>query len=160
MIRTGRRRVQTPLAHGTYNGVNAHPFDYQVDLGEVKRRYAIGPVDPLILFTGRLTAQKGPDILVRATPSVMRNYPHAKFVFAGEDHMRGELCGLAHQLGVAEVGFLLRNGEFVAAARSRAMAFPPTTVSSHHDDAATRRVRTLLPKARWRIGPCARRPAN
>jgi glycogen synthase len=85
-----------------YNGVNAQAFDYEVDPGNVKRRYAIGPLDPMVLFAGRLTVQKGPDILVRAIPSVMRYYPNAKFVFAGDGHMRGELCTLAHQLGAGQ----------------------------------------------------------
>jgi glycosyltransferase involved in cell wall biosynthesis len=84
-----------------YNGVNAGTFDYVVDPGEVKRRYAIGPLDPTILFVGRMVVQKGPDILVRAMPSILRFYPHAKFVFAGDGHMRNEVCGLAHQHGVA-----------------------------------------------------------
>src|SRR5262249_4066645 len=53
-----------------YNGVNAKHFDYPVDAGEVKRRYAIGPLDPTVLFVGRMVVQKGPDILVRAMPSV------------------------------------------------------------------------------------------
>jgi glycogen synthase len=84
-----------------YNGVNAGNFDYAVDPGEVKRRYAIGPLDPTVLFAGRMVVQKGPDILVRAMPAVLRYYPHAKFVFAGDGHMRNEVCGLAHRLGVA-----------------------------------------------------------
>src|SRR5262249_4831268 len=44
-----------------YNGVNAGSFDYQVDAGEVKGRYAIGPLDPTVLFVGRMVVQKGPD---------------------------------------------------------------------------------------------------
>lgn len=83
-----------------YNGVNARAFDYQVDPGQVKRQYAIGPLDPMVLFAGRLTVQKGPDILIRTMPWVMRYYPGAKFVFAGDGHMRNELCALAHHLGV------------------------------------------------------------
>jgi glycosyltransferase involved in cell wall biosynthesis len=84
-----------------YNGVNSGVFDYDLDPGEVKRRYAIGPLDPTVLFVGRMVVQKGPDILVRTMPAVLRYYPHAKFVFAGDGHMRHEVCTLAHQLGVA-----------------------------------------------------------
>jgi glycosyltransferase involved in cell wall biosynthesis len=84
-----------------YNGVNASTFDYWVDPGAVKKRYAIGPLDPTILFVGRLVVQKGPDILVRAMPALLRYYPHAKFVFVGDGHMKNDVCGLAHQLGVA-----------------------------------------------------------
>jgi len=87
--------------HMIYNGVNAQAFDYAVDAGEVKQRYAIGPLDPTILFAGRLVVQKGPDILVRAMPAILRYYPHAKFVFAGDGHMKNDICSLAHQLGVS-----------------------------------------------------------
>jgi glycosyltransferase involved in cell wall biosynthesis len=84
-----------------YNGVNAGAFDYDIDPGDVKRRYAIGPLDPTVLFVGRMVVQKGPDILVRTMPGVLRYYPHAKYVFVGDGHMRGEVCALANQLGVA-----------------------------------------------------------
>jgi glycosyltransferase involved in cell wall biosynthesis len=83
-----------------YNGVNAGAFDYSVDAGEVKRRYAIGPLDPTVLFVGRMVVQKGPDILVSAMPHVLRHYPNAKFVFAGDGHMKQEVCDQAHRLGV------------------------------------------------------------
>ena len=88
-------------ARVVYNGVNATSFDGQVDAGGVKRRYGIGPLDPVVLFVGRLTVQKGPDILVRTMPGVMRHYPHVKYVFAGDGHMRNDLWALAHHLGVA-----------------------------------------------------------
>jgi glycosyltransferase involved in cell wall biosynthesis len=83
-----------------YNGVNSGSFDYHIDPGEVKRRYAIGPLDPVILFVGRMVVQKGPDILVRAMPGLLRHHPGAKFVFAGDGHMKNDICGLAHHLGV------------------------------------------------------------
>jgi glycosyltransferase involved in cell wall biosynthesis len=83
-----------------YNGVNSQAFDYDVDAGEVKRRYAIGPLDPTVLFVGRMVVQKGPDILVRTMPAVLKYYPHAKFVFVGDGHMKSDVCNLAHQLGV------------------------------------------------------------
>ena len=84
-----------------YNGVSTPQFDYAVDAGEVKRRYAMGPLDPMILFVGRMVVQKGPDILVRTVPSILRHYPHAKFVFVGDGHMKDDVCRIGHQLGVA-----------------------------------------------------------
>lgn len=93
-------QVPDAKAKVIYNGVNARSFDRVVDPGDVKRRYAMGPLDPMILFVGRLTVQKGPDILVRTMPGVLRYYPNAKYVFAGDGHMRGELCTIAQQLGV------------------------------------------------------------
>ncbi len=84
-----------------YNGVNAQQFDYPVDSGDIKRQYAIGPLDPTVLFVGRMVVQKGPDILVRAIPHILKYYPQAKFIFAGDGHLKGDVCGIAHSLGVA-----------------------------------------------------------
>ena len=84
-----------------YNGVNARCFDYPVDPGEVKRRYGIGPLDPTVLFAGHMVVQKGPDILVRTIPSILRYYPNARFIFAGDGHLKNDVTGLAQQLGVA-----------------------------------------------------------
>ncbi|HYG77498.1 MAG TPA: glycosyltransferase family 4 protein [Planctomycetota bacterium] len=84
-----------------YNGVNAQNFDHEIDAGAIKKMYAIGPLDPTVLFVGRMVVQKGPDILVRAMPSVLRFYPNTKFVFVGDGHMRNEVAGLAHHMGCA-----------------------------------------------------------
>jgi glycogen synthase len=84
-----------------YNGVNPQAFDYWVDAGDIKRRYDIGPLDPTVLFVGRLVVQKGPDILVQTRPAILRFYPHAKCVFVGDGPLRGELHAQAHRLGVS-----------------------------------------------------------
>jgi glycosyltransferase involved in cell wall biosynthesis len=83
-----------------YNGVSVHNFDGFLDAGQVKRRYGIGPLDPTVLFSGRLSLQKAPDLLLEAVPGLLRYYPNAKFVFAGDGHMRGELERRAGQLRV------------------------------------------------------------
>lgn len=84
-----------------YNGVPVHKFDGFIDPAAVKRRHGIGPIDPTVLFSGRLCVQKGPDLLVEAIPGILKFYPHAKFVFAGEGHMRFDLENRARQLGVS-----------------------------------------------------------
>lgn len=95
-----------------YNGVQVHKFDGFLDPAAVKSRYGIGPLDPTILFSGRLSVQKGPDLLLEAVPGLLRYYPQAKVVFAGDGHMRGELETRARQLGVAHATRFLgyRNG--------------------------------------------------
>jgi glycosyltransferase involved in cell wall biosynthesis len=84
-----------------YNGVNVRQYDGPVDAGEVKRRYGVGPVDPTVLFAGRMVYQKGPDLLMEAIPPVLGFYPHAKFLFAGDGESRGAVERRAHELGVA-----------------------------------------------------------
>jgi glycosyltransferase involved in cell wall biosynthesis len=83
------------------NGVAVHKFDGPIDPAQVKSRYGLGAMDPTVLFSGRLCVQKGPDLLLEAVPGLLRYHPHAKFVFAGEGHMRGDLERRAHRLGVA-----------------------------------------------------------
>src|SRR5206468_6580353 len=84
-----------------YNGVPAHRFNGWLDPGDVKRRYDIGPLDPMVLFSGRFSVQKGPDLLMEAVPHLLHYHRSAKFVFAGDGHMRWQLERRAHQLGVA-----------------------------------------------------------
>jgi glycosyltransferase involved in cell wall biosynthesis len=84
-----------------YNGVPISRFNVEVDAGAVKRSWGVGPLDPTVLFMGRLSVQKGPDLMVEAIPGLLRFYPNAKFVIAGEGHMRDELQHRVHQLGVA-----------------------------------------------------------
>jgi glycosyltransferase involved in cell wall biosynthesis len=84
-----------------YNGVNPRNYDGMIDPGEVKRRYHMGPMDPMVFFSGRMVIQKGPDLLVEAIPSILKFYPNAKFVFAGDGEMRSQVEGRVHQMGIA-----------------------------------------------------------
>lgn len=84
-----------------YNGVNLHHFEGWLDPGGVKARYGIGPMDPVVLFVGRMVHQKGPDLLMEAIPGLLRYYPSVKFIFAGDGELRRPLEHRARQLGVA-----------------------------------------------------------
>lgn len=102
-------QVPDRKVHAIYNGVNPHNFDGFVEPAAIKRRYAIGPTDPTVLFAGRMVQQKGPDLLTEAIPGLLRFYPRSKFIFAGDGNLRGAVERRAQQLGVAHatrfVGF-------------------------------------------------------
>lgn len=83
-----------------YNGVHAWKYDNEVDVHAVRRRYEIGADDPCILFAGRLTWQKGPDLLVEAVPDVLKTHPRTKVVFAGDGDMRPGLENRVRQMGI------------------------------------------------------------
>jgi glycogen synthase len=83
------------------NGVNVHNYDGWIDPAEIKRGYGIGPLDPTVLFSGRMVYQKGPDLLVESIPSILKFHPSAKFLFAGDGEMRPAVERRAHALGVA-----------------------------------------------------------
>lgn len=83
-----------------YNGVSCARFDGFIDAGQCRARYGVGPMDPMVLFVGRLSTQKGPDLLLEAVPGILAKRGDAKVVFAGDGDMRGQLERRAHQLGV------------------------------------------------------------
>jgi glycosyltransferase involved in cell wall biosynthesis len=84
------------------NGVCWKRFNLEFDLGQQKRMYDIGPLDPTVLFCGRLVWQKGADIMVEAVPGILSKYPRAKVIFAGDGDQRRVLEARARQLGVAD----------------------------------------------------------
>ncbi len=85
-----------------FNGVDAHLFDGPIAPGGVKKRYRIGPTDPMVLFAGRMVEQKGPDLLVEAIPSILKDYPRVKFVFAGDGEMRTSIERRAGELEIMD----------------------------------------------------------
>jgi len=82
------------------NGIVIGKLRRSLDAGRVKERYGIHPLAPVILFCGRMCYQKGPDLLVRAIPDVLRERWDAKFVFVGDGDMKWECERLARELGV------------------------------------------------------------
>mmetsp|Transcript_10227 Transcript_10227/g.21451 ORF Transcript_10227/g.21451 Transcript_10227/m.21451 type:complete len:507 (+) Transcript_10227:221-1741(+) len=85
-----------------YNGINCFPYDGLLwDPAGVRGQYGVGPMDPMVLFVGRLATQKGPDILIEAIPHILANRPDAKFVIVGDGYMKDELERRTHDLGCA-----------------------------------------------------------
>jgi glycogen synthase len=83
------------------NGISYESFNGWIDPGQVKARYAIGPLDPTVLFVGRMTSQKGPDLLVQAIPYVLHHHHNAKFILSGDGDMRNNVEQMARSMGVA-----------------------------------------------------------
>jgi glycosyltransferase involved in cell wall biosynthesis len=62
----------------------ADQFNTGVDPGAIKARYQVGPVDPTILYVGDLSHRYGPDLLVKAMPTVLRNHKQARLIVCGD----------------------------------------------------------------------------
>ena len=82
------------------NGIFPGKIEKEVDPGEIKEVQGIHPFAPVILFTGRMSYQKGTDMLVRAVPEVLHNFWDAHFVFIGDGGMKGYCEQLAWDMGV------------------------------------------------------------
>ena len=81
--------------------MNCERFDGVIDPSVCRGAYGIGPMDPMVLFVGRLSTQKGPDLLMDAVPGILEHRQDAKVVFVGDGDMREMLEQRAHELGVA-----------------------------------------------------------
>src|SRR5438876_10648159 len=58
-------------------------------------------MDPMVMVSGRMLYQKGPDLLIESIPAILKFYPQAKFAFAGAGEMRRQIEHRSRQLGVA-----------------------------------------------------------
>lgn len=84
-----------------YNGINCLRYDGNLwDPAEVRGQYGVGPMDPMVLFVGRMATQKGPDILIEAIPSVLAARPDAKFIIVGDGYMKDGLVARVNEMGV------------------------------------------------------------
>jgi glycosyltransferase involved in cell wall biosynthesis len=67
-----------------------------IDPREPAARFTIGEQDPLVLFAGRITWQKGPDYFVDAAERVAAEMPRVKFAVAGSgDRLRAMMQRVA-----------------------------------------------------------------
>ena len=94
----------TNKIHVCWNGVDPQKYDPQKVSKEerqnLRRRYGVADNETLLFFIGRLVTVKGVDKLVRAMPTVLKDYPNTKLLILGVGDMEGELKSLAGQLGI------------------------------------------------------------
>lgn len=85
--------------HVVPNGVNYHAFDGYIDPAAVKARYGLSPMTPTVCCFGRMTLQKGQDMLVEAVPMVLGYFPETKFVISGDGPTKDMVLARAQELG-------------------------------------------------------------
>jgi len=77
-----------------------HPLNSTVSLVE---KYPVLEGKRLILFVGQMQKRKGPDLLLRVSGNILKEYPDCVFAFVGPDYgMLNELKEMAQQLGVSK----------------------------------------------------------
>jgi glycosyltransferase involved in cell wall biosynthesis len=82
------------------NGIVSGRMRSTLEQKDVKEMCGMVRHDPLVLFCGRMSYQKGPDLLVEAIPLVLKKHKNVKFVFAGDGDVRLKCEHLAQKLGV------------------------------------------------------------
>ena len=82
------------------NGINIDDFDILYPKEECRKKLGLPFDENIILFVGTLSLYKGPDVLLKAMPKVIKNIPNAKLVFVGSGPMRKGLEIRLRKLGV------------------------------------------------------------
>jgi glycosyltransferase involved in cell wall biosynthesis len=112
-------------------GINAlkKPTQTQIDL--FKSKYGIAKKDEVILYAGRLSAEKNLDLLIPMIKKVIRQRPNARLLYVGDFDYRETLEQMAHESGVGDritfTGALPRESLGVAYASADVFAFPSLT---------------------------------
>jgi len=87
-----------------YNGIHSAPIANMEWCdewtGNAKADKGFGRMDPMFLFVGRHTAQKGCDLLIEAIPMILAARGDAKFVIVGDGHLKAQNEGKVFQMGV------------------------------------------------------------
>lgn len=81
------------------NGIELAPFDSTADPIDIRAAFGIPAGAPLIVGVGRLSREKGFDVLIRAFADVLNRFPEARLVLVGEgpeeENLRSMLPGTA-----------------------------------------------------------------
>jgi len=90
------------------NGVDPTPFQglEKGQLSGFRARYAT-PEEKIVLYVGRVVAEKGVEVLVRAVPAVLAQVPRARFVIAGTGPELERLRQLVRRMGIVNKVLLL-----------------------------------------------------
>ncbi len=91
------------------NGIDSERININVEVSKTRESYGVYWKEQMILFVGRLTAQKGCEYLIRAMPQILSKY-NAKLLIVGDGPSRSYLESEASRLGVSNrvifTGFL------------------------------------------------------
>jgi glycosyltransferase involved in cell wall biosynthesis len=71
-----------------------------IDPGQPLARWTLEEGEPLVLFAGRITRQKGPEYFVEAAARVAAEMPSVKFAVAGEGDRLRDMVALVAALGL------------------------------------------------------------
>lgn len=82
-------------------GTDPENFSASRDTGALRAKWRVG-TDPLILTVARLVPHKGQDVVVRALPKLLDEFPGLKYVLVGEGHDETRLREIAIELGVQD----------------------------------------------------------
>ena len=96
------KKVSPGKAITIYNSVDLDRFQNDVNNGDLREKFGIGPKSKVIGTVGRLSTEKGYDYFLRAAKIVIEFDPSVVFLIAGDGRLREQLEYLSEELGIRE----------------------------------------------------------
>ena len=96
-VMVNRYSVEPDKIDVVYNGIEELDAPFLPDTPE---KIHIDKTDKIVLFLGRITMQKGPEIFVAAAKKVLQKYDKAKFIMAGAGDKVRDVIELAAREGI------------------------------------------------------------
>ncbi len=84
-----------------YNGVNIKRFNPALNYSELEKRLGLNGKE-IILFVGRLSPIKGPQILIQAIRSILKKIPNAFFLFLGNGPLKTHLQKMSNEFQITQ----------------------------------------------------------
>jgi phosphatidylinositol alpha-1,6-mannosyltransferase len=97
MERIGVR--ERPEVRAIALGTDPNQFTPAANRGRLRQRWKCGNA-PIILTVARLVPHKGQDLVIRALPALLHDFPELRYVMVGDGHDEGRLRELATELNV------------------------------------------------------------
>jgi len=97
--------VPTQKIEVVYNGVENYMLTKEPDIAAVvklRKKYAIGDEDKVLLTVARVLPRKGQDTVIKALPIVLKEFPRLKYLIVGEGRYRSQFLELAREKNVSE----------------------------------------------------------
>lgn len=88
-----------------YNGVEDYLLTQEPDLDQVNKlrdKYGIKNEDKVLLTVARVLPRKGQDMVIKALPSVLKDFPDLKYLVVGDGRYKQKFSELSDEVGVSE----------------------------------------------------------
>ena len=83
------------------NGIPIEKFDHQIRNESRRSSLGIAPADCAVLIVGRLSAEKGHEVFLKAAAQVVKNVQNVKFIIIGDGPLREKLKEQARHLNLS-----------------------------------------------------------
>lgn len=128
------------LQYGVLRPITVIPNGLRLDgfataeKGYLRRRLGLKTDEPIVLFVGRLGAEKRPEVMLRSFVHVSRRMPEVHLVFAGDGYARRSLEGMASDLRIGPRTHFLGNVPYeqMPGVYADANVYVSTSVSEVH----------------------------